>query len=86
MVNPSDQVFVNCPFDEAYKPLFDAIVFAITDLGFYARSAREEHGKKMMPASSVSQRLNALSKNASTAFMISPHVQHAVGAWIVSWL
>ena len=42
MADPSDQVFVNCPFDSDYKPLFDAIVFAITDLGFIARSAREE--------------------------------------------
>lgn len=42
MVSPSDQVFVNCPFDKGYKPIFDAIVFAITDLGFVARSAREE--------------------------------------------
>lgn len=42
MINSGDQVFVNCPFDKAYKPMFDAIVFAITDLGFVARSAREE--------------------------------------------
>lgn len=32
-------VFINCPFDNAYKPIFDAIVFAIYDLGFVARSA-----------------------------------------------
>ena len=42
MANPSDQVFVNCPFDKGYEPLLNAIVFAITDLGFVARSAREE--------------------------------------------
>ena len=42
MANPSDHVFVNCPFDKEYKPIFDGIVFAITDLGFVARSAREE--------------------------------------------
>lgn len=36
------QIFVNCPFDSGYKPLFDAIVFAVTDLGFVARSARED--------------------------------------------
>ncbi len=35
-------MFVNCPFDAGYQPMFDAIVFAITDLGFVARSAREE--------------------------------------------
>jgi hypothetical protein len=38
----SSDVFVNCPFDSNYKPIFDAIVFAIFDLGFVARSARED--------------------------------------------
>jgi hypothetical protein len=36
-----DGVFVNCPFDQAYKHLFDAIVFAIHDCGFAARCALE---------------------------------------------
>jgi hypothetical protein len=31
------RVFINCPFDERYKKLFDAIVFAVHDLGFQAR-------------------------------------------------
>ena len=34
-------VFVNCPFDDTYKPIFDAIVFAVYDLGFEARCALE---------------------------------------------
>jgi len=34
-------VFINCPFDAAYRPLFDALVFAIMDAGCAARSARE---------------------------------------------
>jgi len=38
----SNHVFVNCPFDTEYKPIFDGIVFAISDLGFVARSARED--------------------------------------------
>jgi hypothetical protein len=36
-----DHVFINCPFGGDYKPIFDAIVFAIRDLGFEARSALE---------------------------------------------
>lgn len=35
-------VFINCPFDPAYKPLFYAIVFAVYDCGFVARCALEE--------------------------------------------
>ena len=35
-------VFVNCPFDKAYQPIFEAIVFGIHDCGFVARCALEE--------------------------------------------
>jgi hypothetical protein len=36
-------VFINCPFDSAYKPIFEAIVFAIYDCGFIPRCALEEN-------------------------------------------
>lgn len=35
-------VFINCPFDAKYKPLFEAVVFAVHDCGFVARCALEE--------------------------------------------
>jgi hypothetical protein len=38
------RVFVNCPFDEPYKPLFDAIVFAILDLGFLVTHGLADQG------------------------------------------
>jgi hypothetical protein len=34
-------VFVNCPFDGTYAPLMEALVFAIHDCGYIARSALE---------------------------------------------
>ncbi len=34
-------VFVNCPFDEQYKPLFRALIFVIEYCGFSARCALE---------------------------------------------
>jgi hypothetical protein len=34
-------VFLNCPFDDAYRSLFEALVFAIHDCGYIARSALE---------------------------------------------
>lgn len=34
-------VFVNCPFDDDYKPVFDAVVFAVHDCGFNPRCALE---------------------------------------------
>lgn len=35
-------VFINCPFDDAYKPIFNGIVFTIVRSGFVARCALEE--------------------------------------------
>lgn len=32
-------VFVNCPFDDEYRPLFEAVVFALHDCGYVVRSA-----------------------------------------------
>lgn len=34
-------VFINCPFDNGYKPLFRATVFAVYDCGFNPRCALE---------------------------------------------
>jgi hypothetical protein len=36
-----NSVFINCPFDSTYRPLFEAVVFAAYDCGFYPRSALE---------------------------------------------
>lgn len=43
MSNPSyeESVFINCPFDEDYYPLFEAIIFTIHDCGFIARCSKE---------------------------------------------
>jgi hypothetical protein len=38
----SSDVFINCPFDQVYRPIFHAIVFSVYDLGFVARCALEE--------------------------------------------
>jgi hypothetical protein len=38
----TDSVFINCPFDEQYWPLFEAIVFCILDCGFTPRRALED--------------------------------------------
>lgn len=35
-------VFINCPFDDEYLPLFRAIIFTVSDMGFTARCALEE--------------------------------------------
>lgn len=34
-------VFINCPFDDAYASIFEAIVFTVHDAGFRPKCARE---------------------------------------------
>lgn len=42
MVKSYDKsVFINCPFDSAYRPLFEAVAFATCDCGFQPRAALE---------------------------------------------
>jgi hypothetical protein len=36
-----NSVFVNCPFDPEYWPLFEAITFSVYELGYYPRCALE---------------------------------------------
>ena len=35
------QVFLNCPFDDEYRPIYEAIIFAVIHCGFVIRCARE---------------------------------------------
>lgn len=37
----TDDVFINCPFDPEFKPIFQALIFTIFACGFRPRSARE---------------------------------------------
>lgn len=37
----TSSVFINCPFDNEYSPIFRAVIFTIFDCGYIARSARE---------------------------------------------
>jgi hypothetical protein len=39
--DPLKSVFINCPFDDDFEPLFEAIIFAIACCGFDPRSALE---------------------------------------------
>ncbi len=41
MTTPTNHVFINCPFDDDYAELFDAMVFTIYKYNFYPRCAKE---------------------------------------------
>lgn len=40
-VNTSLDVFINCPFDDSYKPIFNASVYTVVRAGYRARCALE---------------------------------------------
>ena len=40
---PGRGVFINCPFDREYQPLFEAIVFCVAACGFLPRCTLEEN-------------------------------------------
>jgi hypothetical protein len=42
------QVFINCPYDDEYRPLLKAIVFAVHACEFTARLALEEPGSERL--------------------------------------
>lgn len=42
MRDPNRNVFVNCPFDEDYRPCFEALLFAIAVSGYTVRCALED--------------------------------------------
>ncbi|MEO6013818.1 MAG: hypothetical protein ABIQ30_09580 [Devosia sp.] len=41
MASSPRDVFINCPFDDDFAPIFRSLVFAVTRCGFRARCARE---------------------------------------------
>ena len=37
----SNQIFINCPFDEEYRQIFHSIIFTVLECGFIPRSSKE---------------------------------------------
>lgn len=66
-------VFINCPFDEEYSPIRDAIVFTIFDCGFIPRCALEEDGSGEVRFEKI-KRLISISK-----FGVHRCVAHRIG-------
>lgn len=58
-VGYDNSVFVNCPFDKDYLPLLHAMLFAIHDCGFVARTALEETGAREQRIAKICRLLEA---------------------------
>ena len=43
MSGASTNIFINCPFDDAYKPAFEVMVFTVFAAGYRVRCALEEN-------------------------------------------
>lgn len=50
-----ESVFINCPFDEEYQSLFEAIIFTIHDCGFIARCSKEINDSSQVRAEKLFQ-------------------------------
>jgi hypothetical protein len=62
-------VFINCPFDIQFQPLFRAIVFAVEDCGFLARCALEvEDSGEVRVNKILSRQSRNQKKNCRSAF------------------
>lgn len=46
-------VFINCPFDSAYRKLFHAIIFTVHDCGFIAHCAQEINDTSQIRVSKI---------------------------------
>ena len=64
----NDNVFINCPFDPAYKPLFDATVFAVHDCGFIPRCALEEEDASQVRIEKKSTKLLPIAATVFTTY------------------
>ena len=42
VVGYNDSVFINCPFDEDYKPILYAVMYVVYRCGFYPKTALDE--------------------------------------------
>jgi len=55
MASYEDSVFINCPFDREYTQIFHALVFAVHDCGYFARSAAEVDDSGQVRISKIQQ-------------------------------
>ena len=79
-------VFINCPFDEPYEPLFNAIVFAVHETGFRPRCALEANNagqfrlnKIMDIISECKYSIHDLSRTELDRVTRLSTIQHATG-------
>ena len=54
----NDSVFINCPFDEDYKPILRAIVYAIYRCGFYPQTALDEDDSTELRLLKIIRKMN----------------------------
>jgi hypothetical protein len=59
-------VFINCPFDKGYQPLFESMIFTVYACKFIPRCAREDDDSGDIRI----KKLLASSVNASMEYMI----------------
>jgi hypothetical protein len=51
----SKAVFINCPFDDGFKPIFRAMIFAVISSGYYPRCALDATDGAEIRVSKIAQ-------------------------------
>jgi len=51
----SNQIFINCPFDDEYQKLYYSIVFVVLDCGFIPRSTKEIDDSSRLRLKSITE-------------------------------
>jgi|SRR6266404_4129288 len=86
--NYAKNAFINCPFDEVYEPIFNAIVFAVNDMGFRPKSAKDESNagnvrfnKIQDLISECKYSIHDISRTRIGCYDWPAKIQYAAGAW-----
>jgi len=64
-----NNIFVNCPFDSEYRPLFEAITFSVYELGYYPRCALEVDDSSQVRIQKINDIIKACRLSAKATFL-----------------
>lgn len=57
--NYGDSVFINCPFDDEYKALFETVIFTVFDCGFFPRCTLEDEDASQIRITKIYNIINS---------------------------
>ena len=71
-------VFINCPFDATYLPLFRALIFAVFECGLLSRCAQEVYDAGEVRIEQIARIIRASGRSGADFRMNAPHIRVSV--------